>query len=140
MFGDGNLNIPVPFAVGDIVTVNISPFRPISHAIITSIGDNRDCCCVQAINCQGNDSWAYGAVKHSMLFTNYPMAFNPLYNMDIYNGPLEGDEKILLKCKEFIGSDEDKGMYLEQHLPNHPCTADIENIMAAYNDDSNNEV
>lgn len=54
-------NIPIPFHAGDIVTLDCRPFAPVSHVIILEIGDNRDCCCLQALYREENGTWDTGA-------------------------------------------------------------------------------
>ena len=55
-----DVNLPVPFHAGDIVTIDCRPFAPVSHAVILEVGDNCDCCCLQALYYAGNGTWDMG--------------------------------------------------------------------------------
>ena len=44
-----NLNIPVPFKVGDILTIDCRPFAELRRVLIIGVGDNRDCCSLQGL-------------------------------------------------------------------------------------------
>ncbi|MDE6659454.1 MAG: hypothetical protein K2K01_05010, partial [Eubacterium sp.] len=47
-FVSTDLNLPVPFKVGDVVKVDCRPFVLVKEITITAIGDNKDCCSSQA--------------------------------------------------------------------------------------------
>ena len=49
-----HLNLPIPFCAGDIVRVDCRPFQPEHPAVLLEVGDNTDCCCVQAL-CRGQN-------------------------------------------------------------------------------------
>ena len=103
-----NLDLPVPFLPGDFVEINGYPFGPIQHILITSIGDNSDCCCVQALSVDEEGKWDCGAVKHGMVGYQYFPKLSPLYYAKIYDGEYGGDETLLSKIKRYISGDRSK--------------------------------
>ncbi len=42
-----DLNLPVPFVPGDIISIDCRPYAKVKHAVILQLGDNHDCCSVQ---------------------------------------------------------------------------------------------
>ena len=48
---NGDLSLPVPFQPGDLLEVGIEPFCPKQRVLVTDIGDNWDCCCLQVAYC-----------------------------------------------------------------------------------------
>ena len=99
---DGDLNLPVPFAPGDIIEVNGFPFGPTVHILITGIGDNNDCCCVQGIAKDEEGYWNKGAVKHGMVGYRYFPKVPYLFNAEKYCGKLCGDEEMLIKLRDYL--------------------------------------
>lgn len=82
-----DLNLPVPFKVGDIVNIDCRPFAPVRQVKITEIGDNHDCCSLQAEYYDNKEKkYATGAVKHCSIFDNhYRPLLSPLYRMTKVN-------------------------------------------------------
>ena len=72
-----NLDLPVPFEVGDIVMVDCTPFRPIKAAVIIEAGDGA---MLQALVQNENGKWRTGAVRNTSLFSDYPLV-SSLYRM-----------------------------------------------------------
>ena len=104
-----NLNVPVPFRVGDLLEFNGYPFGPKCHVLILDIGDNWDCCCVQGLALDDKGLWTCGAVKHGMVSLNYFPKISYLYSAKLYDGELEANERILLTIKDYIRNDEQVG-------------------------------
>ena len=115
--GDGqHLNLPVPFCAGDIVCVDCRPFQPERPAVLLEVGDNTDCCCVQAL-CRGqNGTWMLGALKHGNLFSNATCFLSPLYRLEICPKPLPESDCLLQNIQDFIAGDEKRGRLLWERL------------------------
>lgn len=82
-----DLNLPVPFKVGDIVNIDCRPFAPVQQVRITETGDNHDCCSLQAeFYDKKEKEYKTGAVKHCFIFTsNYRPYLSPLYKIETYD-------------------------------------------------------
>jgi hypothetical protein len=91
-----SLNLPVPFAVGDIITIDCTPFVELFHAVILEIGDNSDCCSVQCMYFEEAGLFNTGALKHNSF--NFDDARTPsaMYRAERYTGELPEIEKPLL--------------------------------------------
>lgn len=107
-YGLENVDLPVPFLPGDFVEINGYPFGPIQHILITSIGDNSDCCCVQALSVDEAGRWDSGAVKHGMVGYHYFPKLSPLYYAKTFDGEYGGDETLFSKLKRYISGDRSK--------------------------------
>lgn len=111
-----HLNLPVPFCAGDIVCVDCRPFRPEHPAVLLEVGDNADCCCVQAL-CRGqNGTWTIGALKHGSLFSNGDCFLSPLYRLEAYPKSLPESDGLLQNIQDFIAGDETRGRILWDKL------------------------
>ncbi len=106
-----DLNLPVPFKAGDILEFDGYPFGPKFRAIITEVGDNRDCCCVQALAMNKNGKWSFGAVKHGLSNRYWPME-SLLYAVKPFTGELSDKEKLLLEVQQAIDGSEERGRKL----------------------------
>jgi len=112
-----NLNLPVPFRIGDIVTVDCRPFAPVSRVVILEVGDNRDCCCFQALFRKGDGNWGIGAVKHGNIFSNHNSPeLSPLYRLTSFRGQLSKDEQLLEKVSQYLNTDEERGAALWNYI------------------------
>ena len=90
-FGISNaleLNLPVPFEVGDIIRIDCQPFAPPRYNVVISIGDNIDCCGVQCLYEKADSTKATGALKHAAVFDErFTPAVSPLYRAErVING------------------------------------------------------
>lgn len=111
-----HLNLPVPFCAGDIVRVDCRPFQPERPAVLLEVGDNTDCCCVQAL-CRGqNGTWTIGALKHGSLFSNATCFLSPLYRLEVCPKPLPESDCLLQNIQDFIAGDEKRGRLLWERL------------------------
>lgn len=104
-----DLNIPVPFMVGDIVEIDLYPFADKRIIEIIEIGDNRDCCSLQAMGKIVEGGWTIGAVKHGHIGIDVLPCVSPLYTMTLYTGELKPDYKILKVVQNYIHGDEERG-------------------------------
>jgi len=133
-----DLNLPVPFKPGDIVNIDCTPFAPQKHAIITEVGDNKDCSCFKALYKIANDRWGIGALKqYSTLFAGWYPPMSPLYRMEKYEGELSRDEeKVFRKAKEYLKGSDSRGRRLhkkfEDHIEktHHPLYIPEKNLLA----------
>ena len=111
-----HLNLPIPFCAGDIVRVDCRPFQPERPAVLLEVGDNTDCCCVQAL-CRGeNGLWTIGALKHGSLFSNGDCFLSPLYRLKAYPKPLPESDSLLQNIQDFIAGNETRGRILWDKL------------------------
>lgn len=118
-----NLNLPVPFNAGDILTIDCRPFHPVKHIVILEAGDNRDCCCLQGMYIKEDGNIGCGAVKHNNIFENLVFPGIPaLISAEKYTGQLPEEESILDKVSRFIDHDETKGKLLWDICSGDGCT------------------
>ena len=111
-----HLNLPIPFCAGDIVRVDCQPFQPERPAVLLEVGDNTDCCCVQAL-CRGkNGIWTLGALKHGSMFSNRDCFLSPLYRLEAYQKSLSESDSLLQNIQDFIAGDETRGRILWDKL------------------------
>ena len=121
-----HLNLPVPFCTGDIVRVDCRPFQPERPAVLLEVGDNTDCCCVQAL-CRGqNGTWMLGALKHGNLFSNVTCFLSPLYRLEVCPKPLPESDRLLQNIQDFIAGDEKRGRLLWERLRRLDTRTDAE--------------
>ena len=96
------LNIPVPFKTGDIIFVDEAPFSTSFHSLIVDIGDNKDCCCIQAVAKDDHGLWHMGALKHDDIGPrSFPWKLT-LYVSSLYDGELPEEEKLLKKASDIL--------------------------------------
>lgn len=114
----GEVNLPVPFHAGDIVTIDCRPLAPVRHVVILEIGDNCDCCCLQALHREGSGTWDIGAVKHNQVFpfSSHYMGYSPLYRLASFHGQLPEEERFLEMVSRYINGDEARGRALKRHI------------------------
>lgn len=87
------LYLPVPFAAGDVITIDCRPFAPFKHGVIVSVGDNHDCCCVQCLYAKSDGTLDVGALKHSHVFDDgFTPLYSPLYRAQVVRESLPADE------------------------------------------------
>gem|GEM_PF-312884 len=106
-----SLNLPIPFKVGDIVTLNSIPFAPPKQAILLEV-ENTDCCGVQMLYRLENGLWETGALKHGYGWGHgFPM-LSTLYSLSKFEGELKDEDKLMLEVQEYIRKDEKNGKAL----------------------------
>ena len=111
-----DLDLPIPFKPGDIVTLNSLPFRPVKQAVLLEV-DNRDCCGVQILyprknKITGNTVWETGALKHGDGWEGYFPMLSSLYRLSKYEGELSDEECILKDVQKLIYQNEENGRKL----------------------------
>jgi adenine-specific DNA-methyltransferase len=96
MFANGvNLNLPLPFAVGDIIKADCAPFAPVQNVLITEVGDNKDCCCVQGVSLDRNGDLVSGAFKHGSCIAGESFnVISPIYRAERVVDLLQADKKL----------------------------------------------
>ena len=115
-----DLNLPIPFKPGDIVTLNCLPFRPVKQAVLLEV-DNRDCCGVQMLyprknKITGDIVWETGALKHGDGWEGYFPMLSSLYRLSKYEGELSGEERILKDVQKLIYQNEETGRKLWKYI------------------------
>lgn len=115
-----DLNLPIPFKPGDIVTLNSLPFRPVKQAVLLEV-DNRDCCGVQILyprknKITGDIVWETGALKHGDGWEGYFPMLSSLYRLSKYEGELSGEERILKDVQKLIYQNEETGRKLWKYI------------------------
>lgn len=103
----GDLYVPTPFQVGDIVKINGTPFAPPFYAFIVDIGDNMDCCSLQALSRRNDGSWYTGAVKHGMIGEAAYPQMSPLYRIELIKR-IEGYQGFNDNLVTFLNMDSEK--------------------------------
>lgn len=123
LFDQGtNLDLPIPFHPGDLVRLDCAPFAFRANTVILEVGDNCDCCCVQAMFREENGNWSAGALKHSHVFPNhYTPLLSPLYRLSsIRREDLAEDEKILEEVSRFVSGSDKRGYALWMEVAYKP--------------------
>ena len=112
-----DLNLPVPFEIGDIITIDCRPFVPVKHAVILEKGDNWGCCGVQCVWIAENGKIRTGALKHSTLFDDKSfIRVSPLYRAEVFDGELPQMEQPLGEISKFAYRDEEKGRNFGKYM------------------------
>lgn len=132
-----HLNLPIPFCAGDIVRVDCRPFESPRVAVLLEIGDNTDCCCVQAL-CRGeNGVWTLGALKHGHISQNRDCFLSPLCRLEPYKEPLSPQDNLLQKIRDFVAGDEYRGKILWERLSRLSVCTDGDILLALTCEKSN---
>lgn len=129
-----DLNLLIPFQVGDIVTLDCLPFAPVKRAVINEITHNYDCCGVRILYRQqreinGNEEWAEGALKHGHGWNHYYPLLSPLYRLSRYTGELPPEERLMAEVQQYVSQDPENGRILEEFI--HKFKPD-DNELSAY--------
>ncbi len=97
------LNLPVPFQPGEIVEADCLPFAKPRRVLILEVGDNQDCCCLQALFMQKKGRLNAGAFKHND-FLQYPenSPVSGLYRAKRWTGKLSHGEEPLAVLSSLI--------------------------------------
>lgn len=97
------LYLPVPFAAGDVITIDCRPFVPFKHGVIVSIGDNHDCCCVQCLYAKSDGTLDVGALKHSHVFDDGVTPYiSPLYGAQKVQSSLPSEDEYFREIGDAI--------------------------------------
>lgn len=99
--GSTEPNLPIPFRQGDIVDIDCRPFHPVVPALIVTVGDNMDCCCVQGMVPDPDGKWRIRALKHNTILGDLriPMV-SPLYSLRKSTGEPSVDRELLFSLSE----------------------------------------
>lgn len=112
-----DLNLPVPFEVGDIITIDCCPFAPVKRAVILEVGDNWGCCAVQCAWITDGGGVRIGALKHSTLFDDKSyIEVSSLYRAEVYDGELSEKDACLKDISKYVYRNEEKGKALWQFI------------------------
>lgn len=100
-----NLNLPVPFKPGDILTVQDMPFAEKRYGIILEVGDNIDCCCVQILYIADDGLVEVNALKHGhILDIPLSVATSPLYSAEKCNDVYDEKSEVLLLIQRYMAN------------------------------------
>ncbi len=116
-----DLDLPTPFQVGDIVTMDCRPIQPIRRVLILEVGEHRDCCLPQGLYV-GKDKKLYvGAIKHNSVFKDSHWTVSrpeipALYCAEKYEGVLPEEELILREISRWLQGDEARGRALFEYM------------------------
>lgn len=110
MYDCTDINLPVPYKAGDVLEIDRFPFGPKIKILIIQVGDNLDCCCLQALSKTEEGLWHLGAVKHGMIGYHIFPQLSPLYFAKKWEGDLQdSDGKIILEVQKYLNGDDEKG-------------------------------
>lgn len=110
-----DLDLPIPFSVGDIVLLNCLPFAPVKYALLLEV-DNSDCCGVQMLYRSETGLWFTRALKHGHGWNPYIPVLSPLYRLCSFAGKLPEEENLLKNAQEYLHGDVSKGKKLSQAI------------------------
>ena len=110
------LNLPVPFGVGDILEFDCRPFKPLVRGIVleTDGGMNLGCCIPGVLTRDEKGKWIAGAMKHCHMFEGDPPMVSPLYRVKKFTGELQDEDIGLLEIKDYLLGARDDGMTPEE--------------------------
>ena len=111
------LNLPISFKPGDIVSLNTLPFRPGKHAVIIEVLNDYDCCgtTIMYQRKYGSDrklKWETGALKHGDGWEGFFPMLSSLYRLSKYEGELSGEEQLLKDVQKLVYQNEENGKKL----------------------------
>ena len=89
------LNLPVPFKVGDIITIDCTPFAPVKHAVITEVKNINYRSGVVCAYVADNGKVGYSFLKDPMFWGGIIAWVSPLYRAEIFTDELPEEEKLL---------------------------------------------
>lgn len=115
--GSEHLDIPLPFAPGDILRIDNRPFVPgPTYCLITQTGTN--CCGVQCMYPCRDGRIRFGALKHGDYFDRcFIFQPSPLFSACRYVGELPDDCKFMEKLSDTIRSSPELGKTLNNLWP-----------------------
>ena len=96
--------------------MNLYPFADKRTIVILEVGDNRDCCCLQAFSREPDGSFTIGAVKHGHIGVGAYPCISPLYTMTIYKGKMIPQHEVLSTISDYISGSEERGARLSEAL------------------------
>lgn len=120
-----DLNLRVPFGVGDVVTIDCRPFAPLRHGIVLEPErEGRAECCMPRMlllddyesKRKGELIWDNVSPKHAGGLNLGLRGYSPLYNMELYEGALPEEERIISEVREWLGGNAEKGKKLSDAM------------------------
>ena len=121
--GKTDLNLSTPFRTGDIIRIDCRPFGPWLDAIILEDIDQFDCCHPTILfNVPYTEFWRSSSLIHRHLFYDaechsYEPLLSPLYRLRMLDeSELKKTDGRLLKLKELIGDDSERGLKIWHNL------------------------
>ena len=105
------LDLPIPFAPGDLVTLNCLPFAPVRHALLLEV-DNNDCCGVQMLFRDVDGLWKTGALKHGHGWGSYFPLLSPLYRLCACEEEVPESEQLLSVTQTVLRKKPERGKAL----------------------------
>lgn len=108
-----DMDIPIPFAPGDILTLNISPFCINKYVLLIEV-DNSDCCGVQCLYKNDNGLYDVTALKHGFCYDTYFSPKSPMNNLIKTSDDIKDDHEldVLRKVSKFIEELRNKGIII----------------------------
>lgn len=116
-------NLPVPFKVGDIVTLDCRPYLPKRLGVILEIGDNRGCCSRQCLYINRKGRIDVGTLIHNSTFFDFhywESAMSPLYRIEKFQGKIKEKDCILKMVSDYINENEELGSGLWNFVADSP--------------------
>lgn len=112
-----DLDVPTPFRVGDIVTIDCRPIQPIRRVLILETGIGSDCCYPLGLYVRRDKELDVGAIKHNMVFRDTDAYISmpeipALFRAEKYDGVLLEGELVLREISQWLQRDESKGRKL----------------------------
>lgn len=116
-----DLDLPTPFRVGDIVTIDCRPIQPLRRVLILEEGDHRDCCLPQGLYVRKDKKLDTGAIKHNSIFkdTHWTVSrpeIPALYCAEKYEGVLMEEKLILREISRWLQGGEARGRALWEYM------------------------
>jgi len=136
-----DLNIRVPFGVGDVVTLDCRPFAPLIHALVIEAEDEgrAECCMPRVLHLddyeskrRGEPTWTEAGPKHASSLHLCMPGYSPLYRMELYEGTLPEDEQLIDEVRGWLRGDAAKGKQLSEALMYEMSSEEILAFMAEH--------
>lgn len=111
------LNLPVPYRPGDILSVDCRPYTRSAYCLILEVGD--DCCGVQCLFRDKTGRLQTGAFKHGRYLEgayDKRQYLSPLYRAEPYTRPLPEEYTFLEPLARKIREDPDYGKALREKI------------------------
>lgn len=106
-----DLNLPIPYEVGDLIKIDCGPFAPVKPVVIVEVFDNYNCCGVEILYRNEDGKYRTSALKHSHMFVDdYTSILSPLYRLDYYDEEFEYKDELLRKGISVTDLIKEKGL------------------------------
>lgn len=118
IFSRHSLEIPVPFQVGDFVTLDCRPYAPPQHGLLLTPND--------AILFKDRDGrWRIEYISFRDNAGDYNRCLSPLYHIAAYKGELKPEEELLRVVQRYLDGNKEKGCEMWQCQELWPEDIDI---------------